>query len=85
MGNFGVSWATVFYWETNRVSPAIKYTPRIIEFLGYSPYDSIAEMTLGEKMLTVRRTLGGTREELAKRLGVDHWTLEEREKAEDLP
>jgi DNA-binding XRE family transcriptional regulator len=43
--------------------------PRIIEFLGYVPYDAQAK-TLGEQIIAYRKLLGLTQKELARRLGV---------------
>ena len=47
--------------------------PRIIAFLGYNPLPPAK--TLGEQIVRLRKTLGLSREELARRLGVDPGTL----------
>ena len=33
----GVDECTIYNWETNRVTPAVRLIPRIIKFLGYCP------------------------------------------------
>ena len=30
--------ATIYNWEGHRTEPALRFVPRIIEFLGYCPY-----------------------------------------------
>lgn len=74
----------VYYWEKNRYSPSLHFIPRIIRFLGYMPYDTSA-MTLGERIVTLRRYLGLRREELAERLAVDKTTLRDWEHGKRRP
>jgi transcriptional regulator with XRE-family HTH domain len=69
---------SISYWETNKYAPSLREIPKIIGFLGYVPYDT-ASMTIGERILTMRRCLGLSREELAKQLGVDESTLRDWE------
>lgn len=69
-----VSKATVYNWEKNRSTPSLYYIPRVIEFLGYDPYDASSK-TLGERIVRARRTLGMTQKELARKLGIDPSTL----------
>ena len=70
----GVHKMTVNNWENNRRSPQLRFVPRIIEFLGYIPYDAQPE-ALGKRIVLWRRTLGLTQRELACRLGVAPSTL----------
>lgn len=35
-----VNKATVQFWENNRVEPSLSLIPKIIEFLGYDPYEA---------------------------------------------
>lgn len=42
----GVDKDSVYNWETNRYSPSLRVVPRIIQFLGYLPYE-IAELSPG--------------------------------------
>jgi len=69
----GVDKPSVFTWEANTVSPEIRCMPAIIRFLGYNPLP--AADTLGGRLVRHRTSLGMTREEAAKRLGVDPGTL----------
>ena len=64
----GVDKDSIYYWETGRYKPSLRVIPKIIEFLGYMPYDT-SEMTLGERIVTMRHFLGLSREEFAERLG----------------
>jgi transcriptional regulator with XRE-family HTH domain len=69
----GVGETSVFKWEANTVSPEVRSMPAIIRFLGYNPLP--AADTLGGRLVRHRTSLGMTREEAAKRLGVDPGTL----------
>ena len=68
----GVVRSTVRNWEANRSQPTPCFVPRIIAFLGYAPS---AMLTPCEGLAETRKTLGLTRRQLAKRLGVDEDTL----------
>jgi len=65
---------TICNWEINRTSPQLRFMPKIIAFLGYSPYDTQSG-TLGKRIGACRRLLGLSQKELARRLGVDPSTL----------
>jgi DNA-binding XRE family transcriptional regulator len=65
---------SISYWETNWYSPSLRVIPKIVKFLGYLPYD-ISSMNLAERIVTMRRCIGLSREELAERLGVDESSL----------
>ena len=56
-------------WECNATHPALLWRPRIIEFLGYAPYDP--SWTPGERLRAAREALGLSRRKMAKALGVD--------------
>ncbi len=64
---------SVYIWETNRTSPTLPFLPRIIEFLGYCPYDP--DWTPGERLIWIRKYLGLSQEAMARRLKVDPGTL----------
>jgi len=64
---------TVNNWERNRCGPALTQIPRIIEFLGYVPYDP--SRPFGERLAAQRRALGISREALARALRVDESTV----------
>jgi transcriptional regulator with XRE-family HTH domain len=71
----GTNMASILNWEKNRTDPTIDYIPRIIEFLDYVPFDSIADMSLGEKIITCRKIKGISQKELAQQLGFDPGTV----------
>jgi transcriptional regulator with XRE-family HTH domain len=66
--------ATIWNWENNYTSPNLYFIPKIVEFLGYVPFNGQTK-TLGEKIVNYRRLLGITQKELANRLGIDPTTL----------
>jgi transcriptional regulator with XRE-family HTH domain len=74
----GVGEESVYNWETNRYQPSLRVIPKIVQFLGCVPYDT-SGMPLGERIVTIRRCLGLSREELAERLRVDESTLRDWE------
>ena len=74
---------SVYLWETNRTSPTLPFLPRIIEFLGYCPFDP--GWTPGERLIWTRRYLGMSQEAMARRLRVDPGTLARWEKGEREP
>jgi transcriptional regulator with XRE-family HTH domain len=80
----GVDKDSVYYWETNRYEPSLRSIPKIVQFLGYVPYDT-SSMALGERIVTLRRCLGLSREDLAERLGVDESTLRDWERGKRRP
>ena len=80
----GVAEASVYNWENGRSSPALRFVPRILAFLGYDPYDTQPE-NLGERIVAARRRLGLTQRELARRLDVDASTLGRWERGEGQP
>jgi DNA-binding XRE family transcriptional regulator len=54
--HLGVSESTVRHWETNTTTPAIRFVPRIITFLGYDPYP--VPKSLQARLLAARRQQG---------------------------
>jgi site-specific DNA recombinase len=80
----GVDEATIYNWENNRSSPELHYIPKVIEFLGYVPFDGQPK-TLGERIVLYRRLHGITQEVLAHSLGVDPTTLARWERNESTP
>jgi len=53
----GVDEITIYNWENNQSFPPLGFIPKIIEFLGYVPFENRAK-TLGEKIVYCRRLLG---------------------------
>jgi transcriptional regulator with XRE-family HTH domain len=81
-GQLGVTTCTIMYWETNRVSPAIRFIPLINGFLGYDPTDKANPQSLAEGLRAHRKRLGLSQKKLATLLAIDQSTLAswEREK-----
>ncbi len=77
----GVNKTTVFNWERIYSSPELRHMPKVIELLGYVPFEKEPE-TLGEKIVYYRWVKGITQKELASQLGVDPGTLAQWERGE---
>lgn len=69
----GVHEATVYHWERGWTSPEGRYYPKIIDFLGYTPYDPGA--SFGQQLSYIRRCLGLTQEQLAEKINLDPGSL----------
>jgi len=80
----GVDEDSIYYWETNRHKPSLRIFLRLSNCWGYMPYDT-SSMTLGERIVTMRRCIGLCREELAEQLGVDETTLRDWEHGKRRP
>jgi DNA-binding XRE family transcriptional regulator len=71
-----VSTKSIVFWENNRHAPNIQHHPKIMEFLGYCPYEF--PKTYGERLRLYRIHQGLSYEKLARILKVDpvsirHW------------
>lgn len=64
---------SVWNWEANRTVPALRFLPRIVEFLGYVPFP--LNGSLPERLKVYRQALGLSQRRLAETLGVDPGTL----------
>jgi transcriptional regulator with XRE-family HTH domain len=64
----GVGKTTVFNWERNRTTPALWLIPKVIHFLGYTPYPPGG--SLAERIRQYRKTNGVSRKKLAAVIGV---------------
>jgi transcriptional regulator with XRE-family HTH domain len=80
----GVDAASVNNWETDRNNPSLAIIPKLIEFLGYIPFE-IPAKNLGEKIRAYRQALGLSRKELARELKVDPSTLKRWERGNGRP
>ncbi len=80
---WGVSMWSILLWEANRVSPTIRHRRKIYTFLGYDP--SPRPKSLGGRIISARRRLGITQEELAKRLEVSPCSVSRWERDEGRP
>jgi len=65
--------ATVNYWERNRFAPAPRHIPRIVDFLGYAPYNP--RWTPGERIRAQQEALGFSRQRFAEVLGIHESTV----------
>jgi DNA-binding XRE family transcriptional regulator len=70
----GVSEDCIINWEKNRNAPQIQYYPRIINFLGYLPFN-IDLTTLPGKLKAHRYIKGLSQNQLGKILSVDGATV----------
>ena len=80
----GCDECSVWNWENNYSKPVLKFIPKIIDFLGYVPYD-VSKLTLGERIKIIRQSYGMTGRELAKELEIHPDTLYGWEKGEHKP
>jgi len=70
----GVSEDSVTYWEKKRSKPRICYYPKIIQFLGYFPFE-IDTSKISGKILYYRYVKGITQRDLAKLIDLDITTI----------
>ncbi|MFB0565688.1 MAG: helix-turn-helix transcriptional regulator [Candidatus Aminicenantaceae bacterium] len=82
--SIGVDEITIYYWENNRVKPSLPFIPKIIEFLGYIPFDTESN-SLGEQIIIFRRIHGLSQKKLARFLGIDYTTIGHWERGEHWP
>ena len=61
-------------WENNRNEPSVIYYLKIIQFLGYVPFE-INTSTLGGQIKLYRHLHGLSQEELARKLEVNESTV----------
>ena len=60
----GVDETPVHNWEVKATEPELRHLPKVIRFLGYNPLPPAK--TLAEQIVRCRKTLGLSREELAR-------------------
>ena len=70
--SLGVSWKSLTRWERDERLPFVHAYPKIIEFLGYEPWDP--PRTLSEALLAERRRRGLSVGRSADMIGVDAGT-----------
>lgn len=82
----GVDTDSVTNWENGRSSPRLHLIPKVIQFLGYVPFQDEGR-SLGERVVRFRRSLGIRQDQLSHQLGVDPSTLArwERNEGKTLP
>jgi transcriptional regulator with XRE-family HTH domain len=69
----GLDECTIGNWEKDRTYPAVRFLPRLIHYLGYSPFPN--GPTLAEHLRAKREALGLSRKRLASLIGVDEEAL----------
>jgi len=84
-GRLEVDDMTIVCWEKNRNTPCISQIPKIIEFLGYIPYNSKDCTDLKDKLQYFRKLAGLNQEKLAALLQVDESTVASWERGEHKP
>lgn len=62
------------YWEYNRGKPKVYNYPKLIEVLGFLPFE-VDTSRLGGKIIAYRYTKGLSRKKFGNLLGVDESTL----------
>ena len=80
---WGATEQSVRFWEADKTRPIHKYTPKIIQFLGYDPFPE--PKTLSERLKRYRLIHGLTQRELAKRLEVSPDTIVSWERGRNEP
>src|ERR1019366_2491352 len=70
----GVCEDSITLWENNRNGPSITYYPKIIQFLGYIPFE-VDDSTLGGQIKLYRYLHGLSQEELARVLDINESTV----------
>ncbi|MBN1516297.1 helix-turn-helix domain-containing protein [Candidatus Sumerlaeota bacterium] len=73
-----VSVSAVRSWEANRFQPEVRHVPRILGFLGYNPLPNGPGWP--ERLYQARAQLGLTQEQMAKQLGVGHFSYQSWER-----
>ncbi len=76
--------STIHNWERGHRSSTLRFLPKIIKFLGYTPEISTV-VALGEKLKQYRKLLGINQEDFAKQLGIDPTTLSKLERGKKEP
>ncbi|HWB27602.1 MAG TPA: helix-turn-helix domain-containing protein [Chitinophagaceae bacterium] len=80
----GVCEESLSGWENNRSQPQIKYYKRIIQFLGYYPFNHDTN-TLGGRILKYRYTKSLTQRQMGRKVGVNATTINAWETRENSP
>ncbi len=70
----GVSTDTITYWENKRTEPMVQFYGKIIEFLGYNPFEFEIK-TWGDKLKHYRFRNGLTQKALGQLTGIDPSTI----------
>ena len=79
----GIGQFTLVAWEKRGVQPEVHFYPAIIAFLGYEPWPT--PVTLGERLLAMRRRRGWTIKQSAMSINVDESTFARWESSSQAP
>ncbi|MGH9901397.1 MAG: helix-turn-helix domain-containing protein [Pyrinomonadaceae bacterium] len=79
----GVDETTVYNWENNRVNPAVRLIPQIIQSLGYCPYTP--RLPVGGRLKPWRQSPGHSQEKMAQVVDADVGMLRRWEKGRKSP
>ena len=74
---------TLMNWEKNKSKTLPRFYPKIVDFLGYCPIETIS--SFGEKLLVFRKYKGLTQEQMAGTLVIDPSTLGAYENGQKVP
>ena len=80
----GANVMTIVNWEKNHTSPALRFVPGIVGFLGYN-LNNETPGSLGQRLIAARRRLGLSQKGLASLLEIDPTTLARWERNEGVP
>jgi transcriptional regulator with XRE-family HTH domain len=61
------------YWENNLKKPSIRFLPKIVQFIGYCPYQP--SLSIAQKLIIWRAFNGISQHRMAELIGVDPCTL----------
>ena len=84
-GILGVDPTSINSWEKNRCQPKLYLIPKIVQFLGYAPFPTNGERTIGGTIKAYRLMHGLSQKKLAKAVGVDPTTLARWENSRSKP
>lgn len=76
---FNVGLTSIVNWENDHTEPELRYTPILIEFLGYDPL-LLNPNSIGELLFAKRRKYGWNQCVAAENLGVDRDTFSKWER-----
>ncbi len=80
----GVEETSIYNWENNRSRPKVYLLPKVIEFLGYVPFE-LPKETIGDMIKSYRKEHGLSQRKLAKIWGVDQTTIRDWENGKHKP
>jgi transcriptional regulator with XRE-family HTH domain len=79
----GAHVTSVRNWEGNATTPALRFVPGIVRFLGYVPFPP--SQGLSERLKGYRRVQGLSQRDMAQRLGVEESTVARWERGRSRP